>query len=274
MNKKQKIVLVGLCICAMIASACWYFSRPHTVNSEFEAVDYQLSEDEKTYLLESALSSIKKREETVSSKTEMERTDSEKSLEESGIFSESESTQEGTKKSEASSPTGEQKEQNFSSSGNTTDSVKSESAVSAADKALSPGALTVQAQVDAQIERLYKVQDQFEERLWDVIREAYSEYMAYPKDERSSGLKVKIVVGKVSDISALEKECDAEVAQITGEMTTILKANNMDTTIVKEVEKTYKNKKTSLKKELISQAYSGGDGSGTSGHWLDSHNKK
>ena len=35
--------------------------------------------------------------------------------------------------------------------------------------------------------------------------------------------------------------------------------------------KTYKQKKNALIKELTSQAYSGGDGSGQSGKWLAEH---
>lgn len=125
-----------------------------------------------------------------------------------------------------------------------------------------------QAQIDALVAQLYTVQDKFERQLLEIIRQAHQEYMSYPAEERGTVKKVTVVLSKVGDISTMEKQCDAEVKQITDQMTTILKANDMDTSIVKDVQKTYSDKKSALKKELVDQTYSGGDGSGTSGHWL------
>ena len=125
-----------------------------------------------------------------------------------------------------------------------------------------------QAQIDALVAKLYKIEDKFERELLEIIRQAHLEYISYPPEQRGTLKKVAVVMGKVSDISAMEKECDAEVKEITDQMTTILQANGMDTAIVREVQTTYKEKKSALKKELVDQTYSGGDGSGTSGHWL------
>ena len=63
----------------------------------------------------------------------------------------------------------------------------------------------------------------------------------------------------------------AEFAQIMAAMRKTLRENGRDESIADEAEKTYKQKKNALIKELTSQAYSGGDGSGQSGRWLAEH---
>ena len=124
------------------------------------------------------------------------------------------------------------------------------------------------AQIQALVAQLYQQQERYERELLEVIRQAHEEYVAYPEDQRSLFLKVQVILGKTSDLTALEKDCDAEVDSICSQMTTILKANGRDTAIVQQVKKTYKDKKSELKQELIRQTYSGGDGSGSAGHWL------
>ena len=62
-----------------------------------------------------------------------------------------------------------------------------------------------------------------------------------------------------------------EFAQIMAAMRKTLRENGRDESIADEAEKTYKQKKNALIKELTSQAYSGGDGSGQSGKWLAEH---
>ena len=123
-------------------------------------------------------------------------------------------------------------------------------------------------QIDALVEQLYQQQDRYERELLEIIRQAHQEYVAYQEDQRSLLLKIQVVLGKSDDLTALEKDFDAEVNNICNQMTTILKANGRDTAIVQEVKKTYTDKKAEFKKELIQQTYSGGDGSGSAGHWL------
>ena len=72
---------------------------------------------------------------------------------------------------------------------------------------------------------------------------------------------IDLSVGNECD--RIVKDCDAEVNNICSQMTAILKANGRDTAIVREVKKTYTDKKAELKQELIRQTYSGGDGSGS-----------
>ena len=124
------------------------------------------------------------------------------------------------------------------------------------------------AQIEALVAQLYQQQERYERELLEIIRQAHQEYVAYPEDQRSLILKVQVVLGKTNVLTAMEKDCDAEVNNICSQMTAILKANGRDTAIVREVKKTYTDKKAELKQELIRQTYSGGDGSGSAGHWL------
>ena len=48
----------------------------------------------------------------------------------------------------------------------------------------------------------------------------------------------------------MEKDCDAEVNNICSQMTAILKANGRDTAIVREVKKTYTDKKQNSSRNL------------------------
>ena len=123
-------------------------------------------------------------------------------------------------------------------------------------------------QIKVLVAQLYQQQERYERELLETIRQAHEEYIAYPEEQRSLVLKVQVVLGKTSDLTKMEKECDAEVEKICTQMTTILEANGRDTALVQEVKKTYQDKKSELKKELVRQTYSGGDGSGSAGHWL------
>ena len=109
------------------------------------------------------------------------------------------------------------------------------------------------------------------ERLYSIMLSAYSEYMSHPVEERNLVTKVSAVLSKSGELTAAQNQCDAEFAQIMAAMRKTLRENGRDESIADEAEKTYKQKKNALIKELTSQAYSGGDGSGQSGKWLAEH---
>ena len=119
-----------------------------------------------------------------------------------------------------------------------------------------------------QIERL---QARSEKQLYSIMLSAYSEYMSHPVEERNLVTKVSVVLSKSGELTAAQNQCDAEFAQIMAAMRKTLRENGRDESIADEAEKTYKQKKNALIKELTSQAYSGGDGSGQSGKWLAEH---
>ena len=121
------------------------------------------------------------------------------------------------------------------------------------------------------IRQIEQLQARSEKRLYSIMLSAYSEYMSHPVEERNLVTKVSAVLSKSGELTAAQNQCDAEFAQIMAAMRKTLRENGRDESIADEAEKTYKQKKNALIKELTSQAYSGGDGSGQSGKWLAEH---
>lgn len=125
-----------------------------------------------------------------------------------------------------------------------------------------------QKQADAQVAALKRMEKEFETRLYGIMWEAFDEYQALPESSRNLVNKVSIVLSKKGQLSAMEAECDKEVAGIVAELRRILTENGQSTALADEAEKAYKDKKSALMAELMKQAYSGGDGAGQSGNWL------
>lgn len=148
-------------------------------------------------------------------------------------------------------------------------------AVSEAASAPSSSAPTAEELCDRQvaeyIRQIEQLQARSEKRLYSIMLSAYSEYMSHPVEERNLVTKVSVVLSKSGELTAAQNQCDAEFAQIMAAMRKTLRENGRDERIADEAEKTYKQKKNALIKELTSQAYSGGDGSGQSGKWLAEH---
>lgn len=126
-------------------------------------------------------------------------------------------------------------------------------------------------QVAEYIRQIERLQAHSEKQLYSIMLSAYSEYMSHPVEERNLVTKVSVVLSKSGELTAAQNQCDAEFAQIMAAMRKTLRENGRDENIADEAEKTYKQKKNALIKELTSQAYSGGDGSGQSGKWLAEH---
>ena len=126
-------------------------------------------------------------------------------------------------------------------------------------------------QVAEYIRQIERLQARSEKQLYSIMLSAYSEYMSHPVEERNLVTKVSVVLSKSGELTAAQNQCDAEFAQIMAAMRKTLRENGRDESIADEAEKTYKQKKNALIKELTSQAYSGGDGSGQSGKWLAEH---
>ena len=126
-------------------------------------------------------------------------------------------------------------------------------------------------QIAEYIRQIERLQTRSEKQLYSIMLSAYSDYMSRPEGERNLVTKVSVVLSKSGELTAAQNQCDAEFAQIIAAMRKTLRENGRDETLADEAEKTYKQKKNALIKELTSQAYGGGDGSGQSGKWLQEH---
>lgn len=127
---------------------------------------------------------------------------------------------------------------------------------------------TCDEQLAACIRKIEDLQTRSEKQLYGIIYDAYDEYMGHPASERNLMLKISVVLSKGGELNKAQSACDKEFKEIVTEMRKILKDNGRDQTLADEAERTYKQKKNAMVKELTDQAYSGGDGSGQSGKWL------
>ena len=127
---------------------------------------------------------------------------------------------------------------------------------------------TCDEQLATCIRKIEALQTRSEKELYGIIYDAYDEYMGHPASERNLMLKISVVLSKSGELNKAQSACDKEFKEIVTEMRKILKDNGRDQTLADEAERTYKQKKNAMVKELTDQAYSGGDGSGQSGKWL------
>ena len=127
---------------------------------------------------------------------------------------------------------------------------------------------TCDEQLATCIRKIEALQTRSEKELYGIIYDAYDEYMGHPASERNLMLKISVVLSKSGELNKAQSACDKEFKEIVTEMRKILKDNGRDQTLADEAERTYKQKKNAMIKELTDQAYSGGDGSGQSGKWL------
>lgn len=144
----------------------------------------------------------------------------------------------------------------------------SHSAAESHAAASSKAETTCDEQLAACIRKIEALQTRSEKELYGIIYDAYDEYMGHPASERNLMLKISVVLSKSGELNKAQSACDKEFKEIVTEMRKILKDNGRDQTLADEAERTYKQKKNAMIKELTDQAYSGGDGSGQSGKWL------
>ena len=93
----------------------------------------------------------------------------------------------------------------------------------------SSSAPTPQNECDAQLAQyllqMEKLQKKFQSQLYSVICDAYDEYMEYPAEKHSLGLKVSIVVSKGGKLTSMQSACDKEFNALLSEMRTCLREN-------------------------------------------------
>lgn len=156
-----------------------------------------------------------------------------------------------------------------SGSAHTASSAAHSTAASASHSTASSKAeATCDEQLAECIRKIEALQTRSEKQLYGIIYDAYDEYMGHPASERNLMLKISVVLSKGGELNKAQSACDKEFKEIVTEMRKILKDNGRDQTLADEAERTYKQKKNAMVKELTDQAYSGGDGSGQSGKWL------
>lgn len=145
----------------------------------------------------------------------------------------------------------------------------------ASHPAASSSAPTPQNECDAQLAQyllqMEKLQKKFQSQLYSVICDAYDEYMEYPAEKHSLGLKVSIVVSKGGKLTSMQSACDKEFNALLSEMRICLRENGRDQSLADNAQKAYESAKASMVKELKNVVYNTAVGNGSGGSWIQSH---
>ena len=110
-------------------------------------------------------------------------------------------------------------------------------------------------QLQALIDQLYAVKAKAESGLNNTINSAKAEYKALPAAKQTQTRKIAIVMGKASELKAMEASCDKEVEDIVSQMRTILTQNGQSTALADDAMASYKAQKLEMVSSLTSKLY-------------------
>lgn len=130
-----------------------------------------------------------------------------------------------------------------------------QSTESAGSTAETPAEAAYEAEIRTLINQLYAVRSRAESGLNSAIASAKAEYKALPAEKQTTARKISICMGKSGELKSLESSCDKEVADIVGQMRTILTENGQPTTLADQAMSTYKAEKSAMYSSLMSQLY-------------------
>lgn len=112
---------------------------------------------------------------------------------------------------------------------------------------------TYQKALSALIARVYVLREEYTLALDNMYASAKAEYKALPAEKRSKTNLAKMASGYLSKASALEKECDGKMDEITSAMEKLIKENNGNMGLVDTVVYTYANEKSLKKSWYLSE---------------------
>lgn len=110
-------------------------------------------------------------------------------------------------------------------------------------------------QLQALINQLYAVKARAESSLNSSIQSATAEYKALPAAKQTKSRKIAIVMGKASELKAMEASCDKEVDDIVNQMRALLTQNGQSTALADEALAAYKAQKSEMVSSLTSKLY-------------------
>ena len=112
----------------------------------------------------------------------------------------------------------------------------------------------VEAQIQEQIAQMYVLRSTYVSKLEAIAQAAIDEYT---QGEHTEENKADVVYKRLEELTALEKECDAQVAQVVERLRSLLKQAGKDDSLAQQVEKTYQEEK-SLKKAAYLEEFRNG----------------
>lgn len=108
--------------------------------------------------------------------------------------------------------------------------------------------------IQEQIAAMYVLRSTYVGKLETIAQSAIDEYTAGEHTEEN---RKQVVYDKLDQLTELEKECDAQVAQVVSRLRELLKEAGRDDSLAKQVEETYQNEK-SLKKAAYLEEFQNG----------------
>lgn len=116
--------------------------------------------------------------------------------------------------------------------------------------------LTPEEEIKELVATMYVLQATYLGKLDAVVQSAIDEYLA---GEQTSANRTRVVYSKISELTAMEKECDGEVAAVVSRLRELLKATGQDDALARQIEAVYQEEK-SLKKAYYLNAFRKGGG--------------
>ena len=108
--------------------------------------------------------------------------------------------------------------------------------------------------IQEQIATMYVLRSTYVGKMEAIAQSAIDEYSAGAHTEEN---RKQVVYDKLDQLTALEKECDDQVAQVVARLRELLKEAGRDDSLAKQVEETYQNEK-SLKKAAYLEEFQNG----------------
>lgn len=113
------------------------------------------------------------------------------------------------------------------------------------------GEQTYDAELAAMVGEIYGLRTSFVGQLDGLLQQAKAEYGALSAEERQKQ-KQSLISKYVGLAGGLESSCDAQMEEILGRMQKHLKKNGGDTSLIKEIRKTYNDEKALKKSYYMS----------------------
>ena len=108
--------------------------------------------------------------------------------------------------------------------------------------------------IQEQIATMYVLRSTYVGKMEAIAQSAIDEYIAGAHTEEN---RKQVVYDKLDQLTALEKECDDQVAQVVARLRELLKEAGRDDSLAKQVEQTYQEEK-SLKKAAYLEEFQNG----------------
>lgn len=117
-------------------------------------------------------------------------------------------------------------------------------------KAEQPYSQENDAELQAMIGEVYALRTEFTGELDTLLARAKEEYRNLPEENRKSEM-VKMGIRYVKIAGNLEKQCDSRMDEILGRMKAHLQEQGQDTSLTKDIRRTYEKEKTQMKSEYL-----------------------